>query len=368
LARIRDLVIVGGGPAGLAVAIAAARRGLDALVLERATLPADKACGEGLLPTGVRAVEALGARSCLDPAGHMPIRAIRWIDGERVAEARLPAPGGLAVRRTALSAALAATARAAGAEVRERVAVRAHRRERDEVTVETAEGEERARMLVAADGLASAIRRRESLDGPERPDRRFGMRRHFAVRPWTDAVEVHFADGVEAYVTPAGPGRVGVAFLCEDGARDGYLRLLARFPRLAARLEGAGFDSVAAGAGPLARAARRRTLDRLVLVGDAAGYLDAITGEGLSLALAGALDLGSALPDALRAGAASGSLAAWERRERLRFGRYAAVTRLVLALARRPALRARVLDQLGRRPALFSRLVAAAVGPTGTAP
>ena len=106
----------------------------------------------------------------------------------------------------------------------------------------------------------------------------------------------------------------------------------------------------------------------VVLIGDAAGYLDAITGEGLSLALAGALDLGAALPDALRAGAASGSFAAWERRERLRFGRYAAVTRLVLALARRPALRARILDQLGRRPALFSRLVAAAVGPTGTAP
>ncbi|GEJ58487.1 NAD(P)/FAD-dependent oxidoreductase [Anaeromyxobacter diazotrophicus] len=358
---MRDLVIAGGGPAGLALAAAAARRGLDALVLERGALPADKACGEGLLPAGVRALEELGARAHLDPSAHAPVRAIRWIDGARVAEARLPAPGGLGVRRTALSAALLAAARAAGAEVRERAAVLGHRRLAGEVRVETGAGEERARLLVAADGLASAIGRREGLEGPPRPGRRFGLRRHFAIAPWSDAVEVHFAEGVEAYVTPAGPGRVGVALLCEEAARDAYPRLLARFPALAARLAGAPTDSPLAGAGPLARAVRRRTLDRLVLLGDAAGYLDAITGEGLSLALAGALALGAALPAALQAGAGAASFAAWERGERLRYARYAAVTRLVLALARRPALRARALDRLGRHPALFARLVAAAV-------
>ncbi len=104
--RLHDLVIVGGGPAGLGVAIAAARRGLEVLLLERGTFPADKACGEGLLPAGVRALEALGVRSLLDPSAFSPLRAIRWIDGDVVAEARLPAPGGLGIRRTALSVAL----------------------------------------------------------------------------------------------------------------------------------------------------------------------------------------------------------------------------------------------------------------------
>jgi len=361
VARLHDLVIVGGGPAGLAVAIVAARRGLDVVLLERGAFPVDKACGEGLLPGGVRALEALGARSLLDPAAFSPLRAIRWIDGEVVAEARLPAPGGLGIRRTALSAALLARARAAGANVRERAAVLGHRHLAGEVEVETEDGLVHARLLVAADGLASAIRAREGLDRSVGGPPRFGLRRHFACPPWSDAVEVHFGGRVEAYITPAGPGRVGVAFLCEGSARRPFSELLAHFPALADRLAGVVFDSPPAGAGPLRRAARGRALDRLVLVGDAAGYHDAITGEGVSLALSGALALGEALPDALAAGAGRASFAGWSRGEAFRFARYAATARLVLGLARRPRTRRRVLGLLARQPALFSRLVEAAV-------
>src|SRR5919198_3830521 len=112
---LRDIIVVGAGPAGLAVAIAAAERGLDVLVLERGALPADKACGEGLLPAAVRALHALGVRALLDPSACAPLRAIRWIDGALVAEATLPGAGGLGVRRTALSAGLAPRGRHAGA-------------------------------------------------------------------------------------------------------------------------------------------------------------------------------------------------------------------------------------------------------------
>ena len=360
--HVRDLAVVGGGPAGLAVAIAAAGRGLDVLVLERGALPADKACGEGLLPAGVRALEALGARALLDPGAFAPVRAIRWIDGGLSAEARLPSPGGLGIRRTALSAALLARARGAGVEVRESVAVRRHARRASHVEVEGDGVAVRARLLVAADGLASAIRRREGLELPAGAARRFGLRRHFALAPWTDAVEVHFGGGVEAYVTPAGPCRVGVAFLCEASARASYTALLARFPALGARVDGAPYDSGPAGDGPLARAARARVLDRLVLVGDAAGYVDAITGEGLSLALEGACALAPVLQDALAAGAARGAFAGWERGEARRYARYAATARLVLGLARRPAARRASLGFLARHPGLFARLVEAAVG------
>ncbi len=360
--RLRDVVVVGAGPAGLAAAAVAAGRGLDVLVLDRRALPADKACGEGLLPAGVRALDALGARELLDASSVAPVRAVRWVDGEIVAEARLPAPGGLGVRRTALSAALLARALAAGAEVRDRAPVRGHRRCAGHVEVDLEGGVERARVLVAADGLASPIRRREGLDAPAPGPPRFGLRRHFACAPWSDAVEVHFADGVEAYVTPAGPGRVGVAFLYERAARDGYGALLARFPELARRLAGAEHDSTPAGVGPLARQARARALDRLALLGDASGYVDAITGEGLSLALQGALALGRALPDAVAAGAPRGSFSAWEREEARRFASYALSTRLVLGLARRPSARRDALGFLARHPRLFARLVALAVG------
>ncbi len=354
---MRDLVVVGGGPAGLAVAIAAAQRGLEVLVLERGALPADKACGEGILPAGARALEALGARAHLPADRVAPIRAIRWIDGEVQAEARLPGAGGLGVRRTGLSEALRARALEVGAEVREAATVRGHRRLAQEVQVDLEGRTERAKLLVAADGLASAVREREGLSRPSSAPRRFGLRRHFALAPWSEAVEVHFGEGVEAYVTPVGPRLVGVAFLCEEASRSGHAELLARFPALRERLGGAPFASRPAGMGPLARVASARVAHRLVLAGDAAGYLDAITGEGVSLALQGALALAEELPRALSRGATAPSLARWARGERVRFARYAAATSLVLGLARRPAMRAPLLRSLARSPRLFAGLL-----------
>jgi 2-polyprenyl-6-methoxyphenol hydroxylase-like FAD-dependent oxidoreductase len=356
------VIVVGGGPAGLAAAIAAATGGLDVLVLERRALPTDKACGEGLLPAGVRALAALGALQLVDPSASGPIRRIRWIDRGLAAEATLRSPGGLGIRRTALSAALLARALACGVEVRVGVNVRSHRRLPREVEVDVDGALERGRLLVAADGLASPVRRREGLDVPSTGPPRFGLRRHFVRAPWADAVEVHFGDGVEAYVTPAGPERVGVAFLCEASARAPHAALLARFPDLADRLAGAPYDSTTAGAGPMARGARARAADRLVLVGDAAGYEDAITGEGLSLAFAGAVALGQGLPAALAQGASREAFQRWERGEAKRFAVYANAARLVLGLARRAGPRRATLAFLAQHPYLFRLAVGAVVG------
>ena len=79
---------------------------------------------------------------------------------------------------------------------------------------------------------------------------RYGIRRHFAVAPWSDDVEVHFGERAEAYVWPAGPARVGVAFLYEPGAAGDPRRLLARFPAVARRVAGAAEASAPRGAGP----------------------------------------------------------------------------------------------------------------------
>ncbi|MFT3912816.1 MAG: FAD-dependent oxidoreductase [Anaeromyxobacteraceae bacterium] len=361
---VRDAVVVGGGPAGLAFALAAARRGHAVTVLERRTLPVDKACGEGVLPGGVRVLRELGV--LLDPVDAAPIRELRWIDGDgTVARVALPAPGGLGVRRLALSAALAEQARRAGVEVVDDEAVVSHRREPDRMVVETGRRVYAGRLLVAADGLGSPTRRRARLDRPlPGTPQRFGLRRHFALPPWSEAVEVHLGDGVEAYVTPAGARRVGVAFLFEP-ARTGVVSfdtLLARFPALEAALSGAQLDSMSRGAGPLARAATARTADRLVLLGDAAGYLDAATGEGISLALGCAVDLAGMLPGVLAAGATRDALRGYEVAWRCRFLPYWAYTRAMLGLLRRPGLRRRVLGLAASAPAPFERLVAAAVG------
>lgn len=357
----RDAVVVGGGPAGLAFAIAAARRGLAVTVLEKRDRPVDKACGEGILPAGVRALSWLGVAGRIDPEHSAPIREIRWIERRDVARVRLPEPGGLGVRRIALSAALAARAREAGVELLQ-AEVQAHRRERDRIWALSTAGDLAAKVLVAADGLGSQVRRREGLDLPAPGPARYGLRRHFAVPPWAEAVEVHFGPGAEAYVTPVGARRVGVAFLFERQGPVEYEALLARFPALARLLEGAPAITAPRGAGPLARRARARIADRLVLLGDAAGYLDAVTGEGLSLAFGCAQELAALLPDALRAGATREALAPYERAWRRRFVPYWAWTRLVLGLTRRPALRHRLLALAASRPEPFERAVRFAVG------
>jgi flavin-dependent dehydrogenase len=363
--RRYDVAVVGGGPAGLAVAITTTTRGLNTVVLERATVPADKACGEGLMPSGLAALDRLGALSLLDRRESSPFVGIRYVqeDGS-TAEGLLPGPGGLGVRRVALASALVTRARAVGVELRERTQVLAHRRTGDGVTLETADGPVEARMLVAADGLGSPLRRAEGLDVESTGPRRFGLRRHFQVEPWTPYVEVHFADGVEAYVTPAGARRVGLAFLWEDGVvegRVGFETLLARFPRLAERLAGVAPDSQVRGAGPLARVARARVADRFALVGDAAGYVDALTGEGLSLAFACAESLGTLLPDALAQGATSDALRPYEECFQRVFRKYAWTTSALLMLARRPRLRRPVVRLLGKSPWLFERILHAVV-------
>ena len=175
-----DVAIVGGGPAGLAVAIHAARRGFSTVVFDRQALPADKACGEGLTPPGLRELEALGARQYLTPADCTPMLGIRYIqeDGTQVSGRFTPGPG-LAIRRTALAAALTRTAREAGVELRDRCGVAQVLRTPERVHLTTAAGDAvEARLLVAADGLASPLRQAQGLDRPTGPQasRRFGLR------------------------------------------------------------------------------------------------------------------------------------------------------------------------------------------------
>lgn len=308
-----DVAIVGGGPVGLATALEVRARGLSVTVLERRAGNVDKACGEGLMPSG--------------------------------------------------RAALAREACERGVVLRDGCSVRAQEIGADMVTLSTDAGEVMARFLVGADGLHSPTRRALGLEGEAHGPRRFGLRQHFALAPWAPRVEVHGSRGVEAYVTPAGSHRVGVAFLWHDGAiaePRGVGELLARFPALAERLAGAATDSRPLGAAPLRQAVRARTSRRAALVGDAAGYVDAITGEGLSLGFEQAHTLATVLPDALPAGATVHALARYERASAAAFRRYARTANALLWMARQPRLRRFTVDRLIDAPALFGVLLSLA--------
>ncbi|MFE7059660.1 NAD(P)/FAD-dependent oxidoreductase, partial [Streptomyces californicus] len=281
-----DVLVAGGGPAGLAAAIRAASAGLEAVVVEPRATPVDKACGEGIMPGGVAALHALGVR-----VGGRELRGIRYTDGRHSAEAAFRDGPGAGVRRTELHTALRERAAALGVRV---VDAKVHGVRQDEHAV-TAAGLT-ARWLIAADGLHSPLRRALGLDRPASGPGRYGLRRHYPVAPWTDHVEVHWSPHGEAYVTPVGDRLVGVAVLSRD--RRPYDGHLAAFPALADRLADVPGATTVRGAGPLRQSARDRRAGRVLLVGDAAGYVDALTGEGIALAVATA----TAAVDCLAAG------------------------------------------------------------------
>ncbi|GGX07688.1 NAD(P)/FAD-dependent oxidoreductase [Streptomyces lomondensis] len=336
-----DLLVVGGGPAGLATALHAARAGLDTVIAEPRRAPVDKACGEGLMPGAVRALTALG----LEIPGH-PITGIRYIQGRRQVQAAFRHGPGLGARRTHLHSALHRAVLDAGVPV---LPLRVEEVRQDTTGVTLPGTGLRARWLVAADGLHSSVRRTLGLEVKTRGagSPRYGLRRHYAVPPWSPYVEVHWGAQAEAYITPLGPALIGVALL--TARRAPFTTQLESFPELAARLPPEAAVTAVRGAGPLRQRARTRAHGRVLLVGDAAGYIDALTGEGVSLALTGA----EALVANVRRGTPSRYDSDWRSATR----RHRLLTDLLVRARQQPALAPHIMPTAARLPRLFAAAV-----------
>ncbi|MFG2127360.1 NAD(P)/FAD-dependent oxidoreductase [Streptomyces sp. NPDC048751] len=334
-----DMVIAGGGPAGLATALYAARAGLDVVVAEPRRAPVDKACGEGLMPGAVRALTALG----LGVPGQ-PFTGIRYVQGSRRVQAAFRAGPGLGARRTELHGALHRAVIEAGVPV---LPLRVGEVQQDATGVTVPGAGLRARWLVAADGLHSPVRRALGLEVRTSREPRYGLRRHYAVPPWSSYVEVHWGPHGEAYITPLGPSLVGVALL--TSRRAPFETQLATFPELTGRLPRRAAATAVRGAGPLRQRARTRFHGRVLLVGDAAGYIDALTGEGISLALTGA----EALVDNVRRGTPGRYETDWNRATR----RHRLLTELLVRARQRSALAPLIMPAAACLPGVFAAAV-----------
>lgn len=333
-----DVLVVGGGPVGLAAAVEARMAGLSVVVCEPRPTPVDKACGEGLMPGAVRALDRLGVR----PVGHV-FTGIRYLDPGRSVEHRFRSGPGLGVRRTELHAALATRVASLGIEVRP---VRIGDIRPDGAGIAANDGT-RARWLLACDGLHSGVRRQLGLQLESGRPPRYGLRRHFRIPPWSSLVEVHWTPAGEVYVTPVGGDLVGVAVLGMQGVD--YSAVLDQAPAVRDRIAGAVAVSDLRGAGPLLQKSSRRTAGQVLLVGDAAGYVDALTGEGIRLGLAQA----RAAVSAVRRGRPEEYERAWRGITR----DYRLLTTALVGAANRPALRRRVVPLAARLPSVFGAIV-----------
>ena len=295
----------------------------------------------------LRALRQLGIH--FNQEDGVPFRGIRFLQQNYIVEAGFPDGWALGVRRTTLHGRFVERAESLGIEVYWNAPFRGL----EGNTVFCGDAHWEARWIVGADGLNSNVRQWTGLNQFVWNRERLGLRRHFAVKPWSDCVDVHWADRCQCYVTPIGPEEVSVAFLTGDRqARfDGLLPL---FPEVAARVGRAAPRSRVRGALTAMRKVRRVYQGHVALVGDAAGTVAAFTGEGIGLASRQAL----ALADALVAG----DLRQYARRHAAIMRRPTWMAAGLLLLGEYAGIRELAMTALAKKPSHFSKLLALHVG------
>jgi len=323
----------------------------------------------------VGALAGLGLEAAGLDAGRR-FAGIRYSVGGVTATGRFPGEAfGLGIRRRDLDALLQqACRRHPRIEVKTGVRVRSVSGQPGRMEVCSDQGTWSCDAVVGADGLHSVVRRQQGLGLKTSGPPRYGARAHFEVGVDLDYVEVHVVEEGELYLTPVGDGRLNVAVLCDRSVakrfggdlRRGFLRLLRSSSRVEALIGDASPLTEPSLCGPLRQQVRSAVADGVVLVGDAAGFVDAITGEGMSLTLRSAEIAAEVLSSGLRAGQLqAAALAPYDRRRRRMARDQIWLTEIILWGLRRRRLARRVVAGLQANPRFFTQVLAV---NTGSAP
>lgn len=348
-----DVFVIGGGPAGLAAAIAATRQGFDVAVADGSAPPIDKACGEGMMPGTRRALEALDVTP--PAADGFLFRGIKFTESNIEVSAEFPDGQGVGIRRPLLHQCLIEAAERSGVKLLWRTPVAGI----DEHTVRLQNAAIKARWIIGADGGQSRVRRWAGLDSAFTSRYRMATRRHYRAHPWSEFMEIHWGPRLQAYVTPISGDEVCVVVMGETVGDMDFDRALRALPQLRERLASAEMCSRERGAVTSMHSLARVWRGKVALVGDASGAVDAITGEGLRLSFQQARLLAEAMRNE--------NLASYGQAHRQLARRPLWMGRLMLQFGCLDGLRSRALTVLQRNPELFNRWLAVHVGRARTA-
>jgi geranylgeranyl reductase family protein len=354
--RVYDVIIVGAGPAGSALATHLARDGYGVLLLEQHRFPRDKVCGDLVSAKGLKALDELGCFDAIARRGYVPIeQSIVSLDGETLVRGVLPRlpshpPCGYAVPRVELDELIFGAASVAGADAIEgctvlgfeigpslvSVATKAERARRDFL----------GRMIVGADGASSVVARCAGMDMRDARYVQLAIRAYCSGLPLDHAI-LYFAEEFfpgYAWVFPVHEtlANIGVGMVKESAQkfgirlRDFYERLVQYLQRLAAA-HGVQIELTRPAGWPIKTygGARRNYFDRGLLIGDAGCFVDPISGEGIPLALESASLAAQTIREAFaRNDFSAAGLSSYERRWRAQYDADLTISDLVVSAAR----------------------------------
>lgn len=369
-----DVAIAGGGPAGSSAALVLAAAGLETLVIDKAQFPRNKACGEYVSAGAIDLLRGLGLEPALAPRA-APLRGIRLSgNGVRV-ELPFSQPGWSLPRISLDDEMLRAAIDRGAAYLQARVE---DVREEDSGAVLTLREptgevrEVRARFAIGADGSQSLVAKRCGLSVAPRGEQRFALGGHYAGLRDLDRFVEMFVEGSSYFaVNPFDAAHANIMVIVREqelSARkddvDRFIRERARaLSGDSVRFADARLEGKRMAVGPLAHATSAITTENILLAGDAAGFIDPFTGQGVYLALRAGIGAGRAISAAFaRPSSARESIEIYSAdlsREMRRRGRLA---RIVRSFVGSPALSKRVARNVERDPRRVQVLIDAIAG------